>query len=370
MCRVVVSTSVVKKKSIRVVVVDDSRLCRDILRAILEEEGDIEVVGEAADGSEAHKTAARLRPSVITLDIEMPGTDGLTAIGRIMADCPTPILVVTGRPVEQRSATLFEAVRRGALDLFPKPTVGNVEDARALRVLVRRMAAIPVVRHLRTQSMRSPGTPALLPGELSPMLPAFGGGPRGRVRLVGIGASAGGPAAVAAVLRDLPADMPASVAVVQHLLPGFTRPFCDFLRLHTKLQVRAVEERITLRPATVYVAPDERHLVAVTSDELAPLDAAPEAGHRPSVDALFHSMAKVYGNGGVGVILSGMGEDGARGLGAMAKEGALTIAQSEEGCAVYGMPRAAVLRGAARRQLPLAAIAEAIALATREEARS
>jgi two-component system chemotaxis response regulator CheB len=359
--------SVVKKKSIRVVVVDDSRLCRDILRAILEGEGDIEVVGEAADGSEAHKIAARLRPSVITLDIEMPGTDGLTAIGRIMADCPTPILVVTGRPVEQRSATLFEAVRRGALDLFPKPTVGNVEDARALRVLVRRMAAIPVVRHLRTQSMRSPAV--AVPEHALP-LPTSGVGPRGRARLVGIGASAGGPAAVAAVLRDLPADMPASVAVVQHLLPGFTRPFCDFLRLHTKLEVRAVEERVTVRPGAVYVAPDERHLVAVTTDELAPFDGAPEEGHRPSVDVLFRSMAKVYGNASVGVILSGMGEDGARGLLAMAKEGALTIAQGEEGCAVYGMPRAAVLRGAARRQLPLAAIAEALVLATREEARS
>jgi two-component system, chemotaxis family, protein-glutamate methylesterase/glutaminase len=364
-------------KRIRVVVVDDSRLCREILREILEVEGDIEVVGEAADGSEAHKTVARLRPSVVTLDIEMPGTDGLTAIGRIMADCPTPILVVTARPAEQRSHTLFEAVRRGALDLFPKPNAGSADEARALRVLVRRMAAIPVIRHLRTQSMRSGAVPHLPAVQLLAVPPPAvaltdgAGSPLAwsRPRLIGLGASAGGPAAVAAVLKDLPPDIPAAMAVVQHLLPGFTRPFCDFLRLHTKLEVRTVDDRVTLQPGVVYVAPDDRHLIVVSGGELAPFDAAPEAGHRPAVDVLFHSMARVLGGEALGVVLSGMGEDGARGLLAMSKQGAFTIAQSEEGCAVYGMPRAAVLLGAARKELPLARIGGVLASLARGEAR-
>jgi two-component system chemotaxis response regulator CheB len=365
-------------KKIRVLVVDDSPLCRDILRAILEEDGDIEVVGEAADGDEARSAAARLRPSVITLDIEMPGTDGLTAIGRIMAESPTPILVVTGRPAEQRSHTLFEAVRRGALDLFPKPSSGKPEEAKALRVLVRRMASVPVVRHLKTQSMRSPPAPVaaplriILPGGSAPN-PAHaskGGAPLPggrRVRVIGIGASAGGPAAVAAVLGALPKDLSAAVVVVQHMLTGFTRAFCDFLRLYTKLDVFVGDELQILRPGAVFVAPDDRHLVASPGDQLTPLDAPPSQGHRPSVDVLFHSLATVHGKGAAGVMLSGMGEDGARGLAAMAKEGALTLAQSAEGCAVYGMPRAAVLRGAVQRQLPLGEIADALVRATRGE---
>jgi two-component system chemotaxis response regulator CheB len=354
-------------KVIRVLVVDDSPLCRDILRALLEEEGDIEVVGEAGDGDQAREAVARLKPNVVTLDIEMPGTDGLTAIRRIMAETPTPILVVTGRPVEQRSHTLFEAVRRGALDLFPKPSAGNEAEARMLRVLVRRMASVPVIRHLRTRSMRSPPE---LAGFVSPPTPLVISPPlalTSRVRMIGIGASAGGPAAVAAVLRGLPRDLPASVAVVQHLLPGFTRPFCDFLRLHTKLEVRVVDEGLTMVPGTVYVAPDERHLVAVSHDQLSPTDGPPLGGHRPAVDVLFRSLAKVHGKAAAGVILSGMGEDGADGLAAMAAEGSLTLAQSEIGCAVYGMPRAAVLRGAARRQLPLGEIADVLVRAAHDE---
>jgi two-component system chemotaxis response regulator CheB len=357
-------------KKIRVLVVDDSALCRDVLRAILEEEGDIEVVGEAADGEEARAAVARLRPSVITLDIEMPGTDGLTAIGRIMAENPTPILVVTGRPAEQRSHTLFEAVRRGALDLFPKPSAGKPEEARALRVLVRRMASVPVVRHLRTQSMRFPAVPVAIPRivftpEAAPKGTPLPGGRR--VRVIGIGASAGGPAAVAAVLGALPKGLPAAVLVVQHMLTGFTRPFCDFLRLHTKLDVHVVDGAVTMSPGSVYVAPDDRHLVTTQGDQIAPFDARPSQGHRPSVDVLFDSLATVHGKAAAGVILSGMGEDGASGLAAMAKAGSLTVAQSKEGCAVYGMPRAAVLRGAVQRELPLAEIADVLVRASRGE---
>jgi len=361
-------------KKIRVLVVDDSSLCRDVLRAILEEEGDIEVVGEANDGEEARAAVMRLRPSVITLDIEMPGTDGLTAIGRIMAENPTPILVVTGRPAEKRSHTLFEAVRRGALDLFPKPSAGRPEEAKALRVLVRRMASVPVVRHLKTQSMRSPPVSVALPRIIAapddapqvtpPSLVATGGRP---ARVIGIGASAGGPAAVAAVLGALPKGLSASVLVVQHMLTGFTRPFCDFLRLHTKLDVHLVDGVLRMSPGTVYVAPDDRHLVATQGDELAPFDARPSQGHRPSVDVLFDSLAAVHGSAAAGVILSGMGEDGARGLLAMSKAGALTLAQDKEGCAVYGMPRAAVARGAVRKELPLGEIADVLVRASRGE---
>jgi len=338
--------------AIRVVVVDDSSLCRAVLREILERDGDIEVVGEAADGAEARTEILRLRPQLATVDIEMPGTDGLTAIGRIMAETPLSILVVTGRGAEERSHTLFEAVRRGALDLFPKPSPGRPEEARALRALVRRLAAVPVVRHLPTRSTRPAPVDVALEG-------------KGRIRVIGIGASAGGPAAVAEVLSGLPRDTPACVAVVQHLLPGFARPFADFLRHHSALDVRLVEQEVPSRPGTVFVAPDDRHLVAGPGDRFMPIDAPPESGHRPAVDVLFHSLAKIHGSAAAGVVLSGMGDDGTRGLAAIARAGGLTLAQGEEGCAVYGMPKAAVERGAASRALPVGEIAGVLEGATR-----
>jgi len=338
----------------RVVVVDDSPVCRAVLREILEREGDIEVVGEAADGAEARHLVARLRPQLATVDVEMPGTDGLTAIGRIMAESPLPILVVTGRPAEERSHTLFEAVRRGALDLFPKPSLDSPDEGRALRVLVRRLALVPVVRHLPTQSMRA-----------AQVGPAWTGA-RG-VRVIGIGASAGGPAAVAEVLSGLPRDTPACVAVVQHLLTGFARPFAEFLRRNGRLDVQLVERDMAWRPGTVFVAPDDRHLVAAPNDRFVPVAAPPEGGHRPSVDILFRSLAAVHGRAALGVVLSGMGDDGTRGLAAMAAAGGLTLAQSEEGCAVYGMPRAAIERGAASRAVRVGEIATLLDRATRGE---
>lgn len=341
-------------KPIRVVIVDDSSICRDVLREILERDGDIQVVGEAADGAEAREAVARLRPSLATIDVDMPGIDGLTAIGRIMAENPLPLLVVTGRPAEQRSHTLFEAVRRGALDLLPKPTLGNPEEAQALRTLVRRLASVPVVRHLPTRSMNPPRVRA------APAGPTL-------VRVIGIGASAGGPAAVAEVLAALPRESTACVAVVQHLLGGFARPFCEFLRRNCALEVRLVEGEVPWRPGTVLVAPDDRHLVAAPLERFTLSDAPPEGGHRPAVDVLFESLAAAYGKAAAGVVLSGMGDDGARGLAAIARAGGLTIAQSAEGCAVYGMPRAAVERGAAQRVAPVGAIGGLLHRATRGE---
>jgi two-component system chemotaxis response regulator CheB len=340
--------------AIRVVVVDDSAVCRAVLREILERDGDIEVVGEAADGAEARDRVARLRPQLVTVDIEMPGTDGLTAIGRIMAETPLPILVVTGRPAEERSHTLFEAVRRGALDLCSKPSINSADEALALRALVRRLAVVPVVRHLPTHSMRAAAVGA-------PWTAAR------RVRVIGIGASAGGPAAVAEVLSGLPREMPACVAVVQHLLVGFARPFGEFLRRNCRMDVELVEREVAWRPGTVFVAPDDRHLVALTSDRFALVDAPPEAGHRPSVDVLFRSLAAVHGQAALGVVLSGMGDDGTRGLAAMAGAGGLTLAQSEDGCAVYGMPRAAIERGAASRAVRVGEMARVLDRATRGE---
>jgi two-component system chemotaxis response regulator CheB len=327
-------------KKLRVVVVDDSALAREMLRHILEADGDIEVVGEAADGRVAVETVARTRPELVTLDVEMPNMDGIAAVEQIMARCPVPILIITGRPPEQRRATLFEAVQRGALDLVEKPSILRDSSAAALRAHVRRLSSVAVVRHVAGGSPRRRTQPL---GK-DPALTLAG---RPALRIIGIGASAGGPAAVAAVLRRFPRDLPASVAIVQHLLPGFAQSYTEFLRHQTEMRVELVHRVSPLKPGIVYVAPDDRHLVASRGENLVAVDTAPIGGYRPSATALFRSLAECFGPASAGVILSGIGDDGAAGLGELRAAGGLTLAQNEATSAVYGMPRAAIESGAA-----------------------
>jgi two-component system chemotaxis response regulator CheB len=335
---------------IRVVVVDDSALCRDMLRAILELDGDIRVVGEAANGQEAEEVVARSQAHLVTLDVEMPHVGGLAAVERIMACTPVPILVVTGRPADQRSALAFEAVRRGALDLIAKPA--SDKESHEMRTLVRRLAAVPVVRHVAGRSATSRGDRPTQERGLSVRKGAS-------VCVVGIAASAGGPGAVTAVLSRLPRSFGASIAVVQHMLPGFAPSFVRFLRMYTALGVQLVREPTTLRPGTVFVAADEQDLLAGSGGLFASTPERP-TGHRPSADALFHSLARTHGAAAVGVVLSGIGKDGAAGLLAMREAGALTIAQNEPTSAVYGMPRAARENGGAMRILALEEIGDAL----------
>jgi two-component system chemotaxis response regulator CheB len=337
---------------IRVVVVDDSDVCSDAIAHILEEDGDIQVVGRGRDGREGLDVVQRERPQLVTLDVEMPKMDGLAAVEQIMATCPVPILIVTGRPPELRSVTLFEAVRRGALDVVAKPVLGRAEQAEALRVLVRRLAQVPVMRHLAGRRTKRPST----------LRPRAAGGTSSThgVRVIGIGASAGGPAAVATLLGKLPKDFPACVVLVQHLLPDFAESYVRFLRAETELAIELVDGSSPMRGGTVLVAPDDRHLVASPHGSVVVSDAPPIKGYRPSADALFESLARHFGPAAAGVVLSGIGDDGAAGLLSLRRAGGLTIAQDEQSSIVFGMPRAARDTGAAARVLSPEAIAEAL----------
>jgi two-component system chemotaxis response regulator CheB len=345
-------------RTIRIAVVDDSALCREVIKSILEEEGDIEVVGEAGSGAGAMEVVERTGAQLVTLDIEMPGMDGLLTVERIMARTPVPILIVTGRPASERDHTLFEAVRRGALDLVAKPRGDDPGQASALRDLVRTLARVPVMRHIA----RGRGDiPSSVPPP--PARAAAGHVSAGDVPIVGIAASAGGPAAVSHVVSRLPPDFEGCVAVVQHLLPGFSASFAAFLRAHTRLEVKLAVGPVRPSRATVIVASDHRHLVLHPSRTFGLSDArAPGglAGYRPSANLLFHSLAETCGPHAVGVVLSGMGDDGAAGLLAMRQAGAVTIAQDEATCAVYGMPLAARENGAAAQVLALEAMPIAI----------
>ncbi len=330
--------------ALRVLVIDDSPVCRDALRRIVEAEGDIAVVDEGASGEEAVELAAAVAPDLILMDVQMPGGGGLMAIERIMASRPVPILVVTGLPSGPGSDLALEAVCRGALNLVAKPMMGDDAAEAELRDLVRALARVPVVRHL---ARRREATPRSISPSLAPP----------RAAVIGIGASAGGPGVLAAILGRLPPGFGACVAVVQHLPLGFADTFADFLRAHVRLPVRVVTDEVDWAPGTVLLARDDHHLVATARGGFAAVREPVVERYRPSVDRLFRSLALRFGALAAGVVLSGIGDDGADGLAELRDKGALTIAQDEASCPVYGMPRAAVARGAAALVLPPAAIA-------------
>lgn len=342
---------------IRVLVVDDSAIAREALADQLEEDDELRVVGTAADGDTAIAAVAELRPDVVTMDIQMPGGGGLLAIEQIMARTPVPIVVVSARARTDQTLP-FEAVSRGALEVAVKPALPA--DAAALRSAVRRVAGIPVIPHVRALRAHRPPLPPL-PVRVQPHAP----------RVVGIGASAGGPAALDIVLGALPASLPACVAIVQHLPAGFIASFAAYLRTRTPLEVVLVEPGLGVeaRAGRVLLAAGDHHLVASSSRTFMASSEPPFRGHRPSATTLFSSLARTFGDLAIGVILTGIGDDGATGLGEMRAAGALTFGQDEQTSAVYGMPSAAVKLGAVSRVLPLPEIASAIRRAVEGAAR-
>jgi two-component system chemotaxis response regulator CheB len=342
-------------RPIRVVVVDDSALFRSLFRELLEADGDIRVVGEAMGGEESLARVAALGPDLVTIDINMPGPGGLALVERIMALRPLPVLVVTAQPAAPGSPLVFEAVRRGALDVLAKEAL-SVGGGRAARDEVRRLAAVRVVRHLPVEVWRPPAAaPARRTGAArSPVMAA-------RVRVIGVAASTGGPPAVAALLGGLPAGFGGCVALVQHMPVGFASSLARFVGDHCALEVAVVREATLPAPGKVMIAPDDHHLVLSSGGLFVPSDEPPLGGHRPSATLLFRSIARRAGEAGVGVVLSGMGDDGVDGLGQLRRAGGLTVAQDEASAALFGMPRAAIAAGAAEHVLPPVEIARLLA---------
>jgi two-component system chemotaxis response regulator CheB len=330
-------------KPVRALILDDSAICRDRLREILTRDRDISVVGEAENGDRVLELVRQAGPSILLVDLQMPGTGGHETIERVMANHPLPILVVTGQPSANNQKAVFESIRRGALDLAEKPEFGDVNAEARLRSRVRELSQVPVVRHMAPRgSARSSGS-----GPQRPSLPVAPGG----VPIVSIGASAGGPLAVAAVLGGLPPSLPAAVAVVQHLPKGYARAFCEFLRARTALPVTVVSRRTPTEAGHVYIADDDRHLVALDACSLGPSEEPEIEGHRPAVDALFRSLADHVRKKACGVVMSGIGRDGTAGLLELKARGSLTLAQDEISSGVFGMPRAALEARAAERAL-------------------
>ena len=331
-------------KPVRALILDDSAICRDRLRDILTRDRDISVVGEAENGDHVLELVRRTQPSILLVDLQMPGTGGHETIERVMANQPLPILVVTGQPSAVSQKAVFESIRRGALDLAEKPEHGDASAEARLRSRVRELSQVPVVRHMAGTLGASRNWGFGARRSSRPPAP-------GSVPILAIGASAGGPLAVAAVLGGLPAILPAAVAVVQHLPKGFARAFGEFLRARTSLPVTVVSRRTPIGAGNVYIPDDDRHLVLADARHFAPSDQPEVEGHRPAVDALFRSLADAARKSACGVVMSGIGRDGTAGLLELKARGALTLVQDEASSGVFGMPRAALEAHAAERAL-------------------
>jgi two-component system chemotaxis response regulator CheB len=325
----------------RVLIVDDSAVVRKLLGDALRREPDIEVVGGAADPFVARDMILQYKPDLITLDIEMPRMDGLSFLRRLMEHHPIAAIVVSSL-TQTGSAASVEALRIGAIDVIAKPggphSVGLVTEKLIQRI--RAMRAGPAVRLTKT-------VPAATPGPMAVRSSLEAGR---RVRgLMAIGASTGGTQALETVLTRLPADLP-PIVVVQHMPAGFTKAFAARLDTVCALHVIEAAGGETLERGTVYVAPGDYHLI-VDQDGLrlrTRLSQGPPVHYqRPAVDVLFGSVARMQSLAVVGVILTGMGSDGADGMLAMRRAGALTIAEAEESCVVFGMPKEAIARGGA-----------------------
>jgi two-component system, chemotaxis family, protein-glutamate methylesterase/glutaminase len=326
----------------QVLVVDDSPLCRQLIIDAITTDPDIEVVGQAEDGEQAIKKVAELKPQVVTMDVDMPVLDGLSACERIMSETPTPILVLTADPRNQAPELTHRALAAGALALQVKPALDAGPEAWNLAREVKLLATVKVIRHLRGVKKPNAGAFVAAPAAASAPEPAMSASPVG---LVVLASSTGGPQVVHKLVSDLPADFPAPVVVVQHINAAFADSLVGWLGTSAKLKVRAAKDGDLLTPGTVLIAPSGFHLTIPSRGRVAVQPGEPRDGHLPSATLLLESAAKSYGKRTVGVILTGMGNDGVDGMAAIRAAGGKTIAQSQESCVVFGMPGAAIGRG-------------------------
>lgn len=341
---------------IKILVVEDSPVIREFLVHILDADPGIRVVGTARDGEDAIEAVARMRPDVITMDIHMPGMDGLEATRRIMETHPTPIVIVSGSTSSREVATTFNAMQAGALAFLPRPAgIGQPDYTASARELVRTVKLMAEVKVVRRWSRLRHAAPLAHTAEAE-YPPAHA-----KVSVVAIGASTGGPAALHAIISALPADFPAPILIVQHMAGGFIQGFADWLAQSSRLPIHIAAHSETILSGHAYLAPDESHMNVTPGGKIALTQDPPEHGLRPSVSQLFRSVADIYGRHAVAGLLTGMGRDGADELKLLKDKGAITFAQDKNSSIVHGMPGQAIKLDAATLVLPLNRIAAVLA---------
>jgi two-component system chemotaxis response regulator CheB len=351
---------------IRVLVVDDSPFMRKALERMLQAP-DIEVVGSARDGLDALEKIPQLNPDIVTLDVEMPRLDGLGCLRRIMAEMPRAVLMVSSVTQEGAQATL-DALALGALDFIPKETSlassSILQIQQDLQEKVRKLARSPRFRTPRVAAplpVTQPGLPAQPPVSPTPTPPPqavarLGALSGPRAELLAIGCSTGGPKALQDLLPALPKSLPVPCLIVQHMPSTFTKAFADRLNGICQVAVKEAEHQEPALPGCVYIAPGGMHMLYRQRGGSGTIDLSAEPStslHRPSVDVLFQSIADNCSRQVLAMILTGMGSDGTRGMVSLKAKGAHTLAEAEESCVVYGMPRAAFERGCVDQVAPL-----------------
>ncbi len=336
---------------IKVLIVDDSAVVRQVLSAELSKASDIEVVGTAMDPYVARDKIINLRPDVVTLDLEMPRMNGLTFLGKLMKYYPLPVIIISSL-TPQGSGTALRALELGAVDVVSKPgSAYSVADIS--KTLIEKVRTAATAHVVRTET--SERKPQPLQYDSKTLLHTTH-------KVLAIGASTGGTRAIEDVLRALPPNTPGTV-IVQHMPEHFTTSFAGRLNELSAMEVREARNNDAVVPGLALIAPGNHHIALRRSGAryLAMVKSGPPVHHqRPSVDVLFHSMAKQVGANAIGVILTGMGRDGAKGLLAMREAGAHTIAQDEKSCVVFGMPREAIEIGGVEKVVPLHRIANCI----------
>jgi two-component system chemotaxis response regulator CheB len=330
---------------IRVLVVEDSPTVREFLLQILRSDPEIEVVGTAETGEEALEAVGRTRPDVITMDVHMPKMNGFDATRRIMESHPTPIVIVSGTADMADAAKAFRAIEAGALAVLQRPAgLGHPDHARNAADLLRTVKLMSEVKVIR----RWPRSrPVEIPRDASVCTEFRRKVAQTQVSLVAIGASTGGPPVLQAILAALPRDFSVPLLIVQHIAPGFAQSFADWLAQYSSLPVQVPVHEQPVLPGHVYVAPDGFHMAVGPQGQIHLSTDEPENGLRPSVSHLFRSVARAYGPRAVGVLLTGMGKDGAWELKLMKEQGAVTIVQDKETSVVHGMPGEAIKMGGA-----------------------
>lgn len=340
--------------TVRVLIVDDSPVARELLAHVLGGSSRIQVVGMARDGEEAVREAERLRPDVIVMDIHLPGIDGFAATRRIMETSPTRIVMATATSDANEVAANFRAIDAGALAVLAKPRgPGHPQFAAAADELVRTvrvMSEVPVVKR-----WPRPGATSRAPAP--PSAPS----PSSAVRIVVAGASTGGPIALKELLAGLPKDLPVPILVVQHISDSFVDGFAQWLGDSSGYAVRVATDGEETRSGVAYVAPSGSHMQVRSSGTVVLVDGPKEHGVKPSVSVLFRSAAAAFGAAAAAVLLTGMGRDGAQELKLLRDGGSITFAQDRESSVVFGMPGAAVALGAAQHVLPPQKIATVLA---------
>jgi len=329
---------------VNVLIVDDSPVARQLIEYILSRDPDIRVIGTAKDGEEAVRAVKDKKPDLVTMDINMPKMNGFDATRTIMETSPVPIIIVTGSENIHDVSTSFEALKAGAVNLMPRPPgINHPEFAKEAKVLVdavKTYAEIKVVRRIPGKPAGSASTTYL---KADTVIEPLGDG----ARIVAIGASTGGPVVIQTLLSGLKKGFPLPLVIVQHMTPGFSKGFAEWLQGTTGIPIHIAADGEYLMPGHAYIAADNYQMGVANGNRIALANAPPENGLRPSVSYLFRSVLQLYGSRSIALLLTGMGRDGAEELKSLKDCGALTIAQDEQSSVVHGMPGEAIKLGGA-----------------------